>query len=147
MFRVIGQISISGSKASIDRCSSTTPIVDGVITQSGLKRKTPDIDSWHYASPWYRFHCNTIDDEIKDFANANAKLHDILLPRDFGITYAFLTICPVGQSSDESLSCVFSLETLQAILYLGVGLQIAPAELMPEVPYWKSNLTCFPHKT
>lgn len=136
MLRILGQVSIYGTKASIDQCASIAPIPTGAITQIGLMRKIPDVDSWCYASPWYRFHLDVIDDEVRDFIAAHAQLGDALAVRDAGIAYAFFTLCPVEQSDEESLACVLSRETLQALSRLGVGLQIAPASLMPDAPYW-----------
>lgn len=139
MLRILGQISIYGTKASIDRCASIAPIPGGTVTQIGLARKVPDADSWCYASPWYRFRLDAIDGEVRDFVAAHAQLGDALAVRDAGITYAFFTLCPVEQSDEESLACVLSRETLQALSCLGVGLQIAPASVMPDAPYWASD--------
>lgn len=136
MFRILGQISIYGRKASIDRCALVAPISGSTITQIGLMRKVPDADSWCYASPWYRFHLDLIDAEVRDFIAAHVQLADALAARDAGIDYAFFTLCPVEQSDEECLACVLDRETLQALSGLGVGLQIAPALVMPDAPYW-----------
>lgn len=136
MFRILGQVSIYGTRSSIDRCASIAPISSGTITQIGHMRKVPDADSWCYASPWYRFHLREIDDEVRDFVAAHSQIGDALAVRDSGITYALLTLCPVEQSDEESFGCVLSRETLHALSCLGVGLQIAPASVMPDAPYW-----------
>ncbi|MFC5770694.1 hypothetical protein [Thauera sinica] len=136
MFRILGQISIYGRKASVDRCALAAPIPGSTITQIGLMRKIPDVDSWCYASPWYRFHLDLIDAEVRDFIAAHAQLAGAFSACDTGIDYAFFTLCPVEQSDEECFACVLDRETLQALSGLGVGLQIAPALVMPDVPYW-----------
>lgn len=141
MLRIIGQISIFGTKESIERCASVAPIPFGKTTQIGLKRRVPDADSWCYESPWYCFHLDMIDLEVRDFIVAHSQLRDSLAVRDLGIIYAFFTLCPVGQSFEESFACVFEHETLYALSSLGLGLQIAPASAMPDAPYWPVSQT------
>lgn len=136
MLRILGQISIFGTKASVERVASDVQIPGGKITQTGLSRRIPDPDSWCYESPRYQFHQETLDDEVRDFATAHARLGKTLCEKVEGLTYAFFTICPVDQSYDEEFSCVLSNHTLRALFNLGVALQIAPSPVMPEVPYW-----------
>uniref|UniRef100_UPI003342314E hypothetical protein n=1 Tax=Castellaniella defragrans TaxID=75697 RepID=UPI003342314E len=136
MLRILGQISISGTKASIDRCASIARIPRGTIMRTGLARKVPPADSWCYSSPWYRFNFHTMDQEIRSFVMAHAQLGKALAGHDAGITYALFTLCPVEQTFEETFSGLLSRETLQALSCLGVGLEIAPAVLMPDVPCW-----------
>jgi hypothetical protein len=137
MLRILGQLSLFGTKVSVEGVASLTPIPRGLVKQIGLKRKPPETDHWCYESPLYRFHPETIDEEVRDFAFAHARLGEALANQELGITHAFLTLCPVEQSLEEEFACVLSAETLRAILHLGVGLQIAPAKVMPDAPYWK----------
>ena len=136
MLRIIGQISVYGTKASVERCASIAAIPEGVIKQMGLMRKVPEANSWSYESPLYRFHLDVIDKEIQDFIAAHGQLGNALAEDDPGITYAFFTLCPVDQSYEENFACVFSRETLHSLSCLGLALQIAPASVMPEAPYW-----------
>ncbi len=139
MFKLLGRIEIHGTKDAVDKCVSVAPIPDGTITQTGLKRKLPETGAWLYASPWYRFHPDTMDHEIRDFLAAYLKIGDALAVRDVGIEYAFLTLCSVEQSHEESFAGIFSLEALQLLTNMGLELQIAPAAIMPDAPYWKPN--------
>jgi hypothetical protein len=136
MLRILGQFSIFGTKASVGRIASTTPIPEGRIVQIGLARRVPEPDSWCYESPRYRFHQEEIDDEVRDFISVHARLGPALKKADAGLKYAFLTLCPVEQSNEEEFACVLSHETLQALSALGVALQIAPEPVMPDAPYW-----------
>lgn len=136
MLRVLGQLSIYGTKASIDRFAAVAPIPSAKITQVGLKRKVPEVDSWCYASPWYRFRIEAIDDEVRNFLLNHRQVGTGLASRDPDLRYAFFTLCPVGQSDDETFGCLFGHETLQALSGLGVSFQIAPESLMPEAAFW-----------
>jgi hypothetical protein len=136
MFKLLGRIDIDGTKSSIDKCALVASIPHGIMTQIGLKRKFPKVDTWLYASPWYRFHLDTMDHEVRDFLTSNLQVGDALAVRDAGINYAFFTLCPVEQSDEESFAGVFSLETLKLLANMGLELQIAPASVMPDAPYW-----------
>lgn len=136
MLRILGQISIYGTKASIERFVSIAPIPTGKIVQAGLKRTIPEIDSWCYASAWYGFRLDTLDEEVFNFLIAHAQVGHGLATRDPELRYAFLTLCPVNQSADETFAFVLGHETVQALSSLGVSFQIAPESVMPEMPYW-----------
>jgi hypothetical protein len=141
MFRVLGQISIYGTKASIDRCASVAQIPNGTIKQIGLKAKIPPLDEWLYASPLYRFrfdHLDTMDHEIRDFLAAHLKVSDALASRDTEIEYALFTLCPVEQSYEESFAGILSRETLKMLVDMGLDLEISPEAIMPDAAYWKS---------
>ncbi|TAL26799.1 MAG: hypothetical protein EPN97_18845 [Alphaproteobacteria bacterium] len=137
MFKLLGRIDIDGTKASIDKCALIASIPSGTIKQIGLKRKVPIVDAWLYASPWYRFHLDTMDDEIRDFLTAHSRVGDALAARDAGIAYAFFTLCPVETKDEGSFAGIFSLETLKLLASMGLELQISPATVMPDSPYWK----------
>lgn len=136
MLRILGKISIFGAKAPLERLLSVEPIPNSVFQQVGALRKVPDIDSWCYGSPWYRFRGDSLEDEIGNFLVAHERLQDLLVVRNIGITHALFTLCPVAQSHEETFSCLFNLETLDKLLLLGLALEIAPASVMPDVPYW-----------
>lgn len=136
MLRVLGQISIFGTRAAVERIASIAPIPGGKMTQIGLARKVPEPDSWCYESPRYRFHQETLDPEVRDFLAAHIQLCQALIPPEPGLKYAFFTLCPVEQSYEEEFACVLSNETLQVLSALGVSLQIAPEAVMPDAPYW-----------
>jgi hypothetical protein len=140
MLRILGQISIFGTKASVERIASATPIPGGKITQIGLARRIPEPDSWCYESPRYRFHQDAIDSEVRDFVAAHARLGQALIEPDAGLKYAFFTLCPVEQSYEEEFACVLSKETLKALSDLGVALQVAPEPVMPDAPYWSDKV-------
>lgn len=140
MLRILGRISIDGTRSAVDRLASTEPIPGGKIWQTGLKRKIPDVDSWCYESPLYRFHgIETLDNEVQEFVLAHARLGELLTKSSEGVKYAFFTLYPVAQSAEESFACTLSCDTLQAISRLCVGLQIAPGSVMPDAPYWSEQ--------
>lgn len=135
--RILGQISIYGTKASLERFASMASIPSGTTKQVGLKRKVPETDSWCYASPWYCFRFENLDEEMCDFLIAHAQLGNALAIPDPERRYAFFTLCPVDQSDDETFACLLSRETLQVLSSLGVAFQIAPESVMPDAPYWR----------
>jgi hypothetical protein len=141
MLRVIGCIHISGTKAGLETLVSNSVIPSGILKQIGTKRKIPDVDSWSYSSPWYRFHFDfeQFDEEICDFLLAHQQLKDYLDIRDTRIKYAIFTLCPVGQSHEETFACLLSQKTLKVLVDLGLCLEIAPEVLSSEAPYWEYN--------
>ena len=136
MLRILGQISIFGTKAGIERFISLAPIPNGAITRVGGSRIVPDVDSWCYASPWYRFRGDTLDDEIRHFLITQGYFGSALITCGADITYAFFTLCPIEQNEDEAFSCLLQHETLNALADSALAFQIAPASVMPDVAYW-----------
>src|SRR5688572_9112751 len=140
MFRLLGLIMIYGTKASLDKCASVAQIPNGTIEQIGLKAKVPPKDAWLYRSPRYRFRCDhtdAMDNEIHDFLNAHSKVGDALANRDAGIEYALFTLCPAGQSFEETFAGILSNKTLKILADMRLDLEIAPEVLLPDAPYWK----------
>ena len=138
MLRILGNIEIYGTKASLERLISIDPIPNSVLQPIGTKRKVPDTDSWCYGSPSYRFReIITLDEEVRDFLIAHERVGDVLAERDWGIEHAIFTLCPVEQSYEETFACLLSCETLQILVRMGLSLQIAPASIMPDVGFWK----------
>lgn len=138
MLRILGNIEIYGTKASLEQLVSVDPIPNSILKQIGTKRKIPDKDLWCYGSPSYRFReITTLDEEVRDFLIAHERLGDVLAVRDPGIQYAIFTLCPVEQSYEETFACLISCETLQILVRMGLALQIAPASVMPDVDFWK----------
>jgi hypothetical protein len=135
--KLLFQISIYGTKSILTSCASIANLQGGTLSQIGQKRKIPDSDSWCYASPWYRLHFELLDEEIFDYISSNKKIGDALAIHENSVSYAFLTLCPVGQTSKENLACIFTQKTLKSISDIGIDLQIAPASAMPDAPYWK----------
>jgi hypothetical protein len=136
MLRILGKISIFGTMAGLDQLVSVGPISDSILQQVGALRKNPDTDLFCYGSPWYSFRADALDEEVRNFLVANARLGDVLAVRDPGIRYAIFTLCPVNESYEETFACLFSQETLQVLLGLGLALEIAPASVMPAAAYW-----------
>lgn len=140
MLRILGRITVDGTKAVVERLASTNALPGGEIFQTGLKRRIPDVDCWRYESPLYRFHNGEkLDKELRGFILANARLGEALAESREGVQYAFLTLFPVGQSFEESLSSDLSPETVREIANLGVGFQINPEPIMPYAPFWVSR--------
>jgi hypothetical protein len=137
MFKLLGRIEIDGTKASVDKCALVASIPNGTITQIGLKRKSPIVDAWCYASPLYRFHLDTMDHEVRDFLTAHLQVGDALAVRDAGIEYAFFTLVPVVKSYEDTFAGIFGCETLKLLANMGLELQISPEAIMPDAPYWK----------
>lgn len=137
MLELWGKIYISGTKSCIEKCAAIAPIPNGIIMQLGLKQKVPDTDSWLYQTPLYRFRSDTLDDEIRDFLTAHSHIRDGLYACDTEIKYAFFTIVPVANDPDHSFSTIFRRETLKLLTDIGLELEIAPENLMPDAPYWK----------
>ena len=134
--QIQGQISTYGTKASIERFTSKAPIQSGTTTQVGFGRKAPEKDSWCYASPWYSFHSDNLDEEVRDFLIAHAQVGDVLASVDPERRFSFFTLSPIGDGDEETFACILSHDTLKALSTIGVDLQIAPATVMPEAPYW-----------
>jgi hypothetical protein len=138
VLRILGNIAIYGTKASLDQLISVDPIPNSILEQIGIKRKIPDKDLWCYGSPSYRFReIITLDEEVRDFLIAHERVGNVLANRDSGIEYAFFTLCPVDQSYEETFACLLSCETLRLLVNMGLSLQIAPAAIMPDVDFWK----------
>lgn len=136
MLRILGEISVYGSAASLERLVSTASIQNGVLKQIGTLRKVPDKDFWCYASPRYRFHADTLDEEVRGFLTAHKRLGEALAINDAGIRYALFTLCPVDQSYEEAFACLLGKDTLRVLSDLGLALEIAPESVMPEAEYW-----------
>lgn len=137
MLELLGKIDIHGTKSSIDKCASLASIPNGIIMQIGLKRKIPDVDSWTYESPLYRFRLDAMDYAIRDFLATHFQVGTALAERDAGIEYAFFTLVPVVKNSEDTFAGIFSCETLKLLANMGLELQISPEAIMPDAPYWK----------
>lgn len=136
MFRILGNISIYGTRSSLEKLVTTAPMPDSSIRQIGSLRKKPDIDSWCYSTQWYCFNADTLDEEVRDFLIAHKKISDVLSTPEIGPGQALFTLSPVGQDSECLFSCILSHQTLCALSSLKLSLQIAPASVMPDVAYW-----------
>jgi hypothetical protein len=136
MLRILGRVSIYGSKASTERLASLGVIPSGELRQVGQKRAIPDEDSWFYASPWYRFHIDVLDEEANAFLRTHSKLGSSLAVRDSGIRHAIFTLCPVEQTEEEVFAFMLSSETLKLLSNLGLALEVSPAAVMPDAQYW-----------
>lgn len=134
--RILGLLSIYGSKSSLERIKSVAPIPLGKLGQIGLKRQVPEPDSWCYSSPYYRFHLEKLDEEVRAFLDKHAHLGKALSLHDKAISYALLTLIPVELGDEETFACMLSHETIQTLSHLGVGLEISPEASMPDAPYW-----------
>lgn len=143
MMRILATISIYGTKASLERLISVAPILNGTLKQAGQSRKVPEADLWHYCSPWYEFHNESLNQEILNFLLSHARLGSALGQDDLEIKYATFTLCPVDQSYEETFSFLFTSDTLKALIQTGLSLEMAPASVMPAAAYWvkvKSSL-------
>jgi len=136
MLRILGKISIFGTEAAVQQVASIASIQNSVLQQVGIARSKPDVDFWCYGSSWYSFRSCSFDDEILNFLVMHERLGDALETVSAGVKYAFFTVCPVGQSDEEIFACMYSVETLRKLSYLGLALEIAPASVMPDAPYW-----------
>lgn len=137
MLRVLGNIQIYGSSSGLEGMVSVAAIPNGDLQQVGTKRKEPDKDSWCYASPWYRFRLDVLDEEVFDFLVAHKKIEAFLKANRKSIEYALFTLCPVNQSHEEIFACLIGNESLGMLSRVGLDLEIAPASVMPEASYWK----------
>lgn len=140
MLRILGRISIYGSKASTERLASLGGVPAWELRQVGQKRNVPEPDSWCYASPWYGFHADALDEETSDFLSAHSKLGPLLALPDHGIRYAIFTLCPVEQSEEEVFAFLLNRKTLELLSNLGLALEVSPAAVMPDVRYWNTNV-------
>jgi len=136
MLRILAQVTIYGGKDALSPLMANSAIPNGKLKQLGLLRKTPDTDSWAYSSPYYRFHFESLSEELYDFLSKHYLLEPYKLNEKEGIEYSLLTVIPVEQSFEETFSCLLSNETLSLLSKLGLSLQIAPAVTMPETPFW-----------
>lgn len=136
MLRIYGQLSVFGTKAVVEQLASAKAIPGATTMQIGLKRRVPDVDAWCYESPRYRFHLETIDAEVRDFVLAYAQIGPVIEQCGDGVRFAFFTLTPVDQSYEEEFACALNSETVRAIADIGIGIQIAPAAVMPDAPFW-----------
>lgn len=136
--RILGQIAVYGSRAAIDKVASVARIPSAAIHQAGNLRKAPDKDFWCYASPWYQFTLPSFDSEVRHFITSHADVGKALASNN--VHYAFFTLCPVADDdSDSQFACLLERETLRTLESVGLGLQIAPASVMPQAPFWVSS--------
>jgi hypothetical protein len=136
MLRILAKISIFGTKSAVQQLGSTASMENGDIQQVGIARPKPDVDFWCYGSLWYRFRLGTFDDELLDFLETHKSLGDALTAVRSEVKYALCTVCPVEQTDEEVFACIFGDDTLSILTDLGLSLEIAPASVMPDVPYW-----------
>jgi hypothetical protein len=139
MLRILGQLAIYGSKASVERLASVAPMPSWKLEQLGKKKKAPDPDLWSYASPWYRFHDEHLSGECADFLRAHEGLEAGLGTDEPGIRHAMLTLCPVEQNDEEMFACLLDRSTLELLSRLRLALEISPASVMPNVEYWRRS--------
>jgi hypothetical protein len=138
MLRIIGNIEIYGTMASLEKLISINPIPNSILRQIGNKRKVPDIDFWCYGSPLYRFReIISLDEDIRNFLLVHEQLGDFLVVQDSEIKDAIFTLSPVDQSYEETFACLLSNKTLQILVSMGLSLQIAPVSVIPDVGYWR----------
>jgi len=140
MLRILANINIHGKKSALDPLVFDSVIPNGKLWQTGLKRKIPAVDSWVYESPYYRFHWETLDEELYDFLKEHYLLEARKINEKHGIEYALFTITPVEQSFKETFSCLLSNKMLLFLSRLGLSLEIAPAVIMPEKPFWTDHV-------
>ncbi len=136
MVRVLGRISIFGTSAGLQPLIERHAIPNGVLSRSGQKRKIPDVDAYCYASAWYQFRCESLDDEVRHFLTAHLNLENVARSNEHRVDYALFSLCPVAHN--EVFPCLLSLHNLKLLSRMGLSLEIAPAALMPEFDYWIS---------
>jgi len=88
----------------------------------------------------YEFDIEKIDEQLGSFVSQYAALGRPLEINRAGIRYAYLTLCPVDQTPDEMFHCVLDASTIRTIGSLGIGVQIAPASVMPDALPWKGSI-------
>lgn len=139
MLRIIGKISIFGSLEALKQLELSKPIPDSSLQQVGAARPNLLHDLWVYGSQWFSFRFDLLDEELLNYLTAHSSLGPVLATLDKkSIAYAMLTITPVDQTDEEVFSCFLGLKTLNALSNLGLALEIAPAAVMPDAPYWIS---------
>lgn len=139
MLRIIGRISIFGSLEALKQLELSNPIPDSSIQKVGAARPNILHDLWVYGSHWFSFRSDLLDEELLNYLTAHSSLGPALATLDKkSIAYAMLTITPVDQTDEEVFSCFLGLKTLNALSNLGLALEIAPAAVMPDAPYWIS---------
>ncbi len=136
MLRIIGKISILGDFAITQQLESKKLIPNGLLQQVGARRPIPADDLWCYGSNWFSFRFDSLDEEILNYLIAHERLGDALAVAHTGVKYALLTVTPVGQTYEETFSCLFGVKTLRKLSDLRLALEIAPESVMPDVPYW-----------
>lgn len=137
MLRVLGQLAIYGDRSCVERIASAARIPNASLEPVGRKRRIPETDHWCYASPWFRFRLESLDNEVSDFLAAHQSLAGALSASGAGLRFAMLTMCPVERSSEEAFAFLLSNRTLDQLATLHLALEVSPAELMPDAPYWK----------
>lgn len=136
MLRILGKISIFGTLAVTQKLESLKPIPNGLLHQVGAGRPIPVVDSWCYGSNWFSFRYDLLDEEIFDYLAAHERLGDVLAAAHAGVKYAIFTLAPIGQTYEETFSCLLGVKTLRKISDMGLALEISPESVMPDAPYW-----------
>jgi hypothetical protein len=139
MLRLLGKISVFGTQHCVEQLSVQKVIADAVTHQIGLSQKIPPKDLWTYATPWYEFGVESLNEGVSNFVETYPLLGDALDKLGSDVRWAILTLCPVGQSDEEAFSCLLNRETMAAITRCRLGLEIAPASVMPEAVLWKKQ--------
>ena len=139
IMRILAHIVITGPRIQLEELSSHSAIQDGKLCQLGLRRTPPPVDSWKYSSPIYQFDAVFLDEDLYSFLLANKRLGKFLHKIRDKVSYAFLSVVPVGQTYEQTFSCLLSQETLSMLTTMGLGLEIAPETLLPEYPFWKER--------
>jgi hypothetical protein len=139
MLRILAQISVYGTKKSIEEIASDAAFNDGKLMQCGLLRKPPVADSWCYSTAWYRFDFDRLDKEILQFLNSHMSIDGVLSKHLNGLEYAMLVLCPVRETFEHEFSFLLSKETLSALCRMGLALELAPATTMPDCQNWSKT--------
>ena len=139
MLRILGKISIFGTLTAIQQLESKKPISNGLLQQVGAGRPIPVVDSWCYGSAWFSFRFDSLDEEIFNYLVAHERLGDALAVVHTGVKYAMFTVTPIDQTYEEPFSCLLSVKTLRKLSDLGLALELAPASVMPDAPYWMQS--------
>lgn len=137
MLRILGGISIFGNLAAVQQLSSMASIPGGLILQVGAARSAPEGGTWCYRSEWFGFRLDSLDEEIVKYLDAHARLGPALESvREMDVKHAMFTLTPIGQNEEEIFSCMLGVKTLSMLANLGLALEVAPASVMPDAPYW-----------
>ncbi len=136
MLRILARITIFGSKAIAEDVASFVQFHDGELMQCGLRRRPPVKDIWCYSTKWYRFNSSRLNEELLDFLHSHIALKEIIPFRLDNLEYAQLVLCPVGQTFEREFSFYLQREILSTLDGMGLALELAPASVMPEAPYW-----------
>ncbi len=140
MLRILARIQVSGSNIRLAQLDQNRLIPHGVLRQIGLVRRIPDTDSSLYASPWYEFPLETFDSDIAEFLAVHEAL-GLELGKDLSeIRFAALTICPVDATALDQFAGFFDRDFLMRLSTMSLGLEIAPAQVMPQFARWRTIL-------